>query len=873
MLLKAIEVENFQMFTRRRVEFDEQSVNILHAPNGSGKSTLVGALLRGFLENHRAQAQDAYRMKSWGRDLAPVVIIEFLAGNERYRLEKRFFKSSRASLERWEKGRYQPWKDSEAAESELRRILNADPKAKGVVGRGEWGIASVLWSVQNRLPLSAVDAPVVERIRSSLGAQAISPATQSLEAQAWKLYDEYWTSTGRLKTGSKEPRFVAWQRDLDALNGQLQQLNDEWRRLDHLRKAVAESRTAEQAAEHEVSQIRQRLTESETRLQNLSPLKAQRAELAAKLNQAESSWKSLDQKIKRIDELTKELGNLQKSVSDGESALQLLESAEHSQAAEVQQLKDALHNLTAAQPALQASTDLAAAAEQYLTARKAVETLAAIEKLRNDAKGLGAPAAADIDALRKLLASEASVAAQLDAALLHFDVTAERDLQLRLTAGDNPGDYAVAAGETLRLSGSPRIEVALPGVGHFLLSGPTASAAELRAELDKVRGKIESLAAKLGLKDPAALEQVRRQADGLLTQAAALESGLDKTLAGKAPAIAQQQESVHPEWRAKPPDAAALRQAADTAQQRWQANSQKINDSHNAAAEGLAATRHRLVECRTTLEHKRAAAKKASDDLSLLQADGKTQDQRQGELSGLALEHQGIKRQLEDLDGQIAAFPPDLEQAVSKLRQELERLEMRRRQARDALTTNSALLSAGLAAAPYERLAAMEEERAGLESRIADEQLRADAAKLLWNFAQECRQQKTAGLQAPVERKATEILARIADSDVGGIRLSDSLAPANFEPAAADSAVELEQLSGGEFEQVHLATRLALAWELTASEPQLVVLDDVLTATDDARMARILEILDEWRPRMQFLVLTCHPERYRRLEHARFIAL
>jgi uncharacterized protein YhaN len=52
-----------------------------------------------------------------------------------------------------------------------------------------------------------------------------------------------------------------------------------------------------------------------------------------------------------------------------------------------------------------------------------------------------------------------------------------------------------------------------------------------------------------------------------------------------------------------------------------------------------------------------------------------------------------------------------------------------------------------------------------------------------------------------------------------------------------------------------------------------VVLDDVLAATDTGRMARVLIILEEMVKRLQVLILTCHPERYRGLERANFINL
>ncbi|MBN1909968.1 MAG: hypothetical protein JW818_09530, partial [Pirellulales bacterium] len=51
------------------------------------------------------------------------------------------------------------------------------------------------------------------------------------------------------------------------------------------------------------------------------------------------------------------------------------------------------------------------------------------------------------------------------------------------------------------------------------------------------------------------------------------------------------------------------------------------------------------------------------------------------------------------------------------------------------------------------------------------------------------------------------------------------------------------------------------------------VLDDILTATDNARLVRTLNLLDEAADRFQILILTCHPERYRGLDRTKFVDL
>jgi len=137
----------------------------------------------------------------------------------------------------------------------------------------------------------------------------------------------------------------------------------------------------------------------------------------------------------------------------------------------------------------------------------------------------------------------------------------------------------------------------------------------------------------------------------------------------------------------------------------------------------------------------------------------------------------------------------------------------------------------------------------------------------------DCRSTIVAAYARPVEEAATRLMHRITGRGIGKIEISDQMVPSGVSPERSDELVGLENLSGGEQEQLYFATRLALAEVLAKEERQMVVLDDVLTATDTPRFARILTILEEAADRLQVLVLTCHPERYRALGEAKFIDL
>ncbi len=160
-----------------------------------------------------------------------------------------------------------------------------------------------------------------------------------------------------------------------------------------------------------------------------------------------------------------------------------------------------------------------------------------------------------------------------------------------------------------------------------------------------------------------------------------------------------------------------------------------------------------------------------------------------------------------------------------------------------------------------------------MNREITGEELQMAAIRLLRTTVEQSRNAALAAIAAPVEAAATRTLQRIAGNRLGRVQLGEAFEPTQMTPGIADAPVSIESMSGGEREQIYLATRLALADVLAKGERQLVVLDDVLVATDSGRFARVMRILEEAAQRLQLLILTCHPERYRGLEGARFFDL
>ncbi len=223
----------------------------------------------------------------------------------------------------------------------------------------------------------------------------------------------------------------------------------------------------------------------------------------------------------------------------------------------------------------------------------------------------------------------------------------------------------------------------------------------------------------------------------------------------------------------------------------------------------------------------------------------------------------------------LCKLSEEIENSVSKLESQLQECNEAEILARDeenqAEETLKALKSEGV----HSQLAVCEERLAETKERIRREQLQMDALALLHKTVRNCKTEIVAAVSAPVEKNTTRMLKRIAGPRLGEMHLSQDFELSGVRPQVMDGeTVGCENLSGGEQEQLFLIVRLALGQTLsTKEERQLVVLDDVLNTTDTGRMARLFKLLEEATDKLQIVVLTCHQERYRIWQDAKFFNL
>jgi len=545
--------------------------------------------------------------------------------------------------------------------------------------------------------------------------------------------------------------------------------------------------------------------------------------------------------------------------------------------------------------AIDSLEQITADAEKYNRSRKELEDLQLrvkrveqaqnqITQWREQARRIQAPDEKDLAELERLCSRRLQLQTQFDSALLHVELRPKDRRRVEVILGESTGIRQLGAGESLRVSGSPTIDLDLEGFGRLTVTGPAQSATELKEQLGTTIGLIDGFAARFGTSEVAELRQRHQESTGLELQSANEEKAVRGLLngrtvkslradAGRLDEEVEAAEGLHPGWRKAPPDPGNLKHQLAEARKAFDERRSSVTANWKQRQSDLAGAQKGRTGFETEREHLRRQSVDDQGQLSKLRADGLSDLDRSERLARLSVEVLGLDAKYKQELACLQKVGDDPRPALGRAQGNLGAADEAYHKSDRALHEHRGTLKRMLDRAPYEQCAKIEEEIKQLREEIDRDQWRADALKLLRETINECEEEATAGVAGPVAERASKFLHRIAGKRMGAISLSDELAQWGVGPAGTDETIDLEILSGGEREQVRLAVRLALAELLTkdAGQRQLVVLDDVLTPTDDERLKRVLAILEEMRPHAQFLVLTCHPERYRLLKSANFI--
>lgn len=896
MILRSISVAGWQCFLER-VEIGPfaDGINIVHAPNGTGKSTLFAAMRHALLDGHSVTGKDVEALRPWGRDLAPKVAVEFGHGDEEFRITKQFLVHQSALLERKEDGRYRPLAEGASADTKTRDLLTQNPPGRGFAQFRSWGLAQVLWAPQGGLSFPSLSEDLVANIRSLLGPQVSETGTDPIAGRIEELYLTFYTPTGKPRSGKDAPGLIGVERALEEAREAFRVALRDYQAFDDASRRVEDLRARREQSRLDAQEITKALENTRQRAEAYRTLLAEKDRRSERAKTAEAQHDQLKQRISLIQKTEKAYAEAKHTLAAMETEAPLKTREVQERAKEVERTRVALEEARKGRKDVDEAEDSAEEARRFAEGAKArveldnlIERIQATQQLLGERRmarsSLVAPDAKELRAIRKALKARDEAKVHLDASLIVLEVTLEQDGQVDIAAGEEIGTQPGSKDVPIRIQGSPEIVAVIPGVARLRASGPTGSVEEHRTAWAKAEEKLTRLTAPFGSEDQEELEALAEKANELKAVIAQAETQLEMLLADKTLEDLVQERSVqeavlnkileaHPEWRESPPDPQALRSKAGDVKRAFIAEVEGTEAEWDRVQNALSTARGQEEAFVERLKDARTTVVTLEESLAEYRNDGRQTQDRETELRQLAMAWEAARARLAEIEGELELYQDDPLAMAHQLEQQLEAASQTASQAREQELREETLLESISARGPYSLLAAAEEKVLRLEGEVQREQLRMEAIRLLRETVAQCRAEVIAAVAQPVEAAATRTFQRIASRRMGRIRIGEALQPEGVIPEVLSEAVEIGNISGGEQEQLYLATRLALAEVLAQDERQMVALDDVLTATDAGRLARVMIILEEAAQRLQILVLTCHPERYRGLKGASFFDL
>ncbi len=866
-------------------------LNVLGAPNETGKSTAMIAAARALFDKHTTKGEELKGLQPVGTELAPRVAVEFETAAGRFRIEKSFLQSPRSLLKQWRDGSWQLMAEADAADQRVQSLLNSTFPGRGATNASHWGFLGFLWARQGE-PVEwpkLDDNDVGQQIRHRLARVEIDPVIEQLRDQLGETADAAITSTGQAKAGGPlrqaEDELAAIQTELTALRQTRDDLEAKHKRyndataevgrlekeeIDLTRQAGELSQLA-QAVERLRGELEARegeFTTAKERLQGVMNDVTALAERDVELKSAQDATAKAEKAAKDTEEA---VSGLRRQVDERQIKRPELE-AQIAKQREKRQRTQSLLKLR------QTRSEAEALGKLYGKVQKAAGLLAALQEKK--AK-LPTITPAKLRKLEELAETVRDAKAQLQALGLTVELTPDASATIELSESGAPQRESLPKGETKILHRPQSLDLKLKGWGRVVVRSGSKEAQELTKDLTAQEESLREalLDAQVASVDAARdvvasrkdLDTQIKAADETLTDRlgdhetpAELNDAL--TVANGRVAVLEQTLQVGAEEQALSVtelEAAEAREAADVKAAEAALKSFDKELSHLREREREAGEVHQ-----ETLQE---SAQRQTRQRTLETQIADLRNRHPAGIDGAKSQAQTAFYETESrLNGTRAKLPPDFEKlpdrnkrAAASLQQVTNELRTKRTEQSEAKGSLETLGGQGL----YSRETELIERQAEVQQRHQAAQTLAWAARIAHDLIEYRKQAATKAVLAPLEQRLSAAFAELTATPNRRVFLDESLRIAGV-GRSREEAHAFALLSQGAREQLLLCLRIAVAQELAVTEPQVLILDDVLVNTDPVRQQRVLETLAAVATRLQVVILTCHPDRYRGVGNA-----
>lgn len=892
MILHAIELHHVGRFRESvRLGPFARGLNILAAPNESGKSTALHAAARALFDKHTTKGEELKALQPAGTDLAPRMVVEFTTAAGRYRIDKTFLHKPTSELREWQSGTWQLVADSEKADQRVQALLHSTLPGRGATKPEHWGFLGFLWARQGEPAQwpGLSDGGVGQDIRARLVQLTLDPVIEALRQRLAALAEPILTSTGQSRTGGP---LRAAEDDLARLEAELAQLRDTRTKLEdalqryqqaasavgqldkeHAERAAAAATLAEQAqsAERLRSELHTHQQALAAAREKLDLVAADAAHLGRLRQDAATTQTAISAAAQALAAATAALAAVRGRLDAALAERPRLESAWQSQRAELARIHALLR--------LRQQTETAAALTRQLAQTES--TAAALGALEASLAQLADLSPTRLRQLEELAEQTRTLAAQLQSLGLTVELTPDRDAVVVGANGKSPipdpqSHVEIAAGETTTLRSPQTFDLRLGDWGRVVIRSGARETQNVAKELDAAQTALRQALENAEVPTLDAARAAVAERRDLEAQRKTLRATLTSQLGDHAAVEALQEAAATATRRAQSQVTALAPSDAEQALSHAELDAAEARLSAALpAAEAALKTFDQDLE-RARLEERTATAAEQAADKQLTEQHGRrrTQEAQIADLrgrypDGLDAAKAAAQSGFTQAEARVAVIqaqlPADFDKlpernkrAAASLQQIANELQTRRSERDQAQGTLETLGGQGL----YSRETELEEKKVEATLRRDAARTQGWATRLAHDLIEHRKQAATKAALTPLEQRLTAAFAELSGDPTRQVFLNEQLQIAGI-GRTREATHAFDQLSQGAKEQLLLCLRLAVAQELATDEPQVLILDDVLVNTDPVRQERILDVLAAQAERLQILILTCHPDRYR----------
>lgn len=871
--LTRLRVEQLRKF-RQPFEIHDLSpgLNLFTGPNEAGKSTLVRALRAAFFERHRSTS--VADLQPWDDPSAtPSVELDFQWQGQAHRLSKRFLGKKRCLLHIDGQAR-----EGAEAEDHLAQLFGFQFAGKGASKSEHWGIPGLLWVEQGTgQALHEAAGHARDHLHDALQGLIGGTTAGDRISGGDTLLERLRTQRDELLTGTGKPRaaYAAAIEQVKALATQV----DDWRTkttdyrdaVDRLGGLRDQHRGEEAARPWEA--MRTELAATERRRHGLKARQDELARDTARHQQQVHTHQLLLAQIDAHQQHAEALVRRQQALADAtaqsvaaEDTLKARQAHEQAAQTQVTEARDRLHGARQEDNRRHLLDRQAQAQAAAVRTREALQQAATAQEQLHLLRQAAAASAITNDTVQGLRQQQAHCQAQTlrrEAVATRLAFTLHPGQQVHLDGHplDGVGEHWLSSSATLRIAGVGELTIH-PG-GHDL--GELAQAEA--AAHDAWRVALQ----RAGLRDLAEAEHRLVVHRDLLTEIGLAErtlrlvapQGLDALHAEAAQATMQHQSAQ------AQLDRLPLPQTDSAGPSLAQAEASLV------AAEGVAAqVRAALSLAQQQQARCRSREADARHELTTVQRllEDPVRQQRlveaRTQLLACTAEREALSARLKALHLQIQAERPDLlAQDTDRLTRSIAVLEQTHQARHEQILKLETQLQIAGAQQMDEHLDTAIGELARARHRQIQLQRRAQALDALCQRLDAKRQATITRLQAPLQKHLQHYLPLLFPG--ARLQLDEHLIPRTLtrvDRTGLAEAGDFGELSFGAREQLGLLSRFAYADLLReAGRPTLLILDDALVHSDDARFSQMKRVLFDVAQRHQVLLFSCHPGLWRDL--------